>query len=165
MKSLEPPDTHHVKAAEGWLELGNSQEAEAELDNITAALRSHPCVLDLRWQIHAKAKHWGKCVEFGAALVKLAPDIPTSWINRSFALHELKRTHEALELLEPAINLFPDVWTIPYNLACYACQLGNRDEAWVWLERAMDVGKANAVKLMALEDKDLEPLWARIEEI
>ena len=97
MKPLEPPNTHHLNSALGWLELGNHFEANAELENITPSLRSHPAVLEVRWQIFAKEKKWEACVDIGEAMVKLAFDLPESWINRSFALHELKRTQEAEE--------------------------------------------------------------------
>jgi hypothetical protein len=65
----------------------------------------------------------------------------------------------------PAAVLFPNEWIIRYNLACYACQLGNHQEAWKWLEIAFNLGDANQVKLMALDDPDLEPIWADISEI
>jgi hypothetical protein len=42
MKPLQPPDSHHVHAALGWLELGNHIEADAELDNIDGPLRRIP---------------------------------------------------------------------------------------------------------------------------
>jgi hypothetical protein len=35
---------------------------------------------------------------------------------------------------------FPEEWLMGYNLACYACQLGNRDEARHWLELAYKRG-------------------------
>lgn len=95
----------------------------------------------------------------------MAPDRPEGWIHRSYALHELKRTEAALELLEPAAAMFTDLWTIPYNLACYACQLGNQDEAWEWLTDAFDLGDPKMVKPMALDDPDLETLWAEIGEV
>ncbi|MDB6112704.1 MAG: hypothetical protein JWR69_4454 [Pedosphaera sp.] len=47
MNPLAPPDSQHLKAAQGWLELGIHVEANAELDKITATLRSHPDVLEL----------------------------------------------------------------------------------------------------------------------
>src|SRR5947209_7357308 len=102
MNPFPPPEYHHLKAAEGWLELGNHLEANEELENIPPALRSHPDVLQLRWQIYAKAKKWDACVDLGEALVKLAPDREISWIHRSVALHAQKRYQEAWELLEPA---------------------------------------------------------------
>jgi len=65
MKPLALPDAERLKAAEGWFELGDHVEADAELDKVTAACRSHPNVLALRWQIHAKAKHWELCADIG----------------------------------------------------------------------------------------------------
>lgn len=40
MNPLSPSDLHHLKAAEAWLELGNHIEANEELENIAAAMRS-----------------------------------------------------------------------------------------------------------------------------
>jgi tetratricopeptide (TPR) repeat protein len=165
LKPLEPPDAHHLLAAQGWLELGNSVEANKELEQIAPPLRAHPNVLEMRWRIYAKTSQWEACVDLGNALVNTAPDLPEGWIHRSYALHELKRTREALELLEPAADLFPSVWLIPYNLACYSCQLGNQTEAWEWLSDAFDLGDQKAIKLMALDDPDLEPFWMEIGEI
>jgi hypothetical protein len=34
LPSLQPPDSHHLNAAVGWLELGNDIEATEELDKI-----------------------------------------------------------------------------------------------------------------------------------
>ena len=48
MKPLEPPDSLHLQAAQGWCELHAFAEADAELDNITASLRAHPKVLEVR---------------------------------------------------------------------------------------------------------------------
>jgi len=45
MKPLSPPDSHHLSAATGWLELGNWQEANEELEEITPELRPHPHAL------------------------------------------------------------------------------------------------------------------------
>ena len=42
MKSLDSPNNHHLSAAIGWLELGNWQEANEELEKIAPALRAHP---------------------------------------------------------------------------------------------------------------------------
>jgi hypothetical protein len=35
----------------------------------------------------------------------------------------------AADLLVPAAVIFPKEWLIRYDLACYACQLGKREEA------------------------------------
>jgi tetratricopeptide (TPR) repeat protein len=165
MEHLQPPDSRPFSAAIGWLGLGDWREANAELAKITPALRAHPDVLEMRLQIYDKVKQWEPCVDIGNALVKAAPNRSFGWLHRSFALHELYRTQEAADLLKPATYFFPKEWLIRYNLACYACQLGKRKEAWKWLEFAFDLGHPKIVKLMALDDPDLEPLWAEISEI
>jgi tetratricopeptide (TPR) repeat protein len=89
----------------------------------------------------------------------LAPEEAVGWVHRSFCLHELKRTAEARDSLLPVVERFPDDAVIRYNLACYECQLGGLDLARGWLEKAFEVGDPRKLKLMALDDQDLEPLW------
>ena len=80
------------------------------------------------------------------------------WVQRSFALHKLKRSQEAFDRLLPAAAQFPKEWVIPYNLACYCAQLGQPDESKVWFEKSMAIdGKAPAKA--AVDDPDLKPLW------
>jgi hypothetical protein len=86
-------------------------------------------------------------------------------LNRESDDSSKRPSHQAADKLEAAADLFPSVWNIPYNLACYACQLGKHEEAWEWLEDTFDLGNSKTVKLMALEDPDLEPFWAEIGEI
>jgi hypothetical protein len=62
-------------------------------------------------------------------------------------------------LLLPALKKFRDEWHVPYNLACYACQLGQIDMARRLLKRAFFVGDAKSVKLAALADPAFAPLW------
>ena len=92
VRPLQPPDTLHLRAAQGWLELGNYLEADAELEEITPQLRTHPMVLAVRWEIYAAAKKWEAALDIAAALIQLDPEDPLGWIHRSYALHELKRT-------------------------------------------------------------------------
>ena len=98
-------------------------------------------------------------------LVKVAPRETHGWTHRSFVLHEMNRTQEAFDLLLPAAERFPKCWLIPYNLACYCAQLGRLKDAWQWLEKAFALGDSKKVKLMALDDKDLETFWADIAEV
>ncbi|MGA3265395.1 MAG: tetratricopeptide repeat protein [Verrucomicrobiota bacterium] len=158
MKPLQPPDSHHLLAAQGWFELGNHLEANEELEKVTPTLRAHPDVLELRWQIYAKEKKWEACVDIATAVIKLAPENCNGWVHRSFALHELKRTKEAFDLLLPAADQFPRVWTVPYNLACYCAQLGRLDECQEWFKEAMAIDE-QTVKRAAIDDPDLKPLW------
>ena len=128
-------------------------------EKITANLRSHPDVLEVRWKIYAKAGQWAGNVDIGKALTHLAPQRASSWIKYALALHEMKRTEDAWNALLPVATNFPREPTIPYNLACYAAQLGRLVEARDWLAQAFRLGNAKKLKLQALEDPDLAPLW------
>jgi tetratricopeptide (TPR) repeat protein len=156
--SLNHSDQLHLQAAHGWLELGNHLEANNELDEIRPELRAHPDVLDLRWEIYSREQKWEACVDLAVASIKLAPERDNGWIQHSFALHELGRTQEAYDNLVQAVDRFEDLWTIPYNLACYCAQLGRLDESQVWFKRAMSIDE-HTVKREAIDDPDLLPLW------
>jgi hypothetical protein len=77
-------------------------------------------------------------------------------------LHELRRTEEALRNLLEAEPRFPTNSIIPYNLACYACQLGDLTLARRWLRRVIDLKGIGHLRSNALDDPDLAPLWAEI---
>ena len=161
MKALEPPALLYLEASKGWEMLGCLPEAVQELDQIPPHLQVHPDVLETRFAIFAKAKKWSICMELAAAMLDLAPERPTTWINSAFTLHELKQTQEAWEALFSVKDRFPDVPTIPYNLACYACQLGRVDDSRDLLRRAFKIG-GDQYRRMALQDADLQPLWDEI---
>ena len=162
---LEPPDSHYLRAAEGWLELGHIGEANQELRKITPQLLSHPDVLEVRWQVYARAMEWNACAEIGKALVELASDRVTGWLHRAYGLRRATGggLQVAWDALFPAAARFPDVHVVPFNLACYAAQMGRLPEAHDWLKQAFEIaekaGKLNLVRLRALADPDLEPLW------
>jgi predicted Zn-dependent protease len=158
MKKLALQDQRFIEAAEGWLGLGDHLAANEELEQISPESKGDQKVLEVRLQIYWAAKKWEACVEIAGTLVRLKPDNEYGWIGRSFALHELKRTEEAYDLLLPAKETFPKNWTIPYNLACYCAQLNRLDEAQVWFRNAMTINE-QIVKREAIEDPDLKPLW------
>lgn len=166
MKSLEQADRVHLNAAEGWFGLGDLVSASDELEKITPAFRAHPAVLLMRCKIYQAAKKWGYLIEISQTLIEQLPKLADAWIHRSYALHELNQTREAFDLLLPAAKKFPKLPVIPYNLACYACQLGKLEDAMKQIEQAIDLAdKKNDIRLDALEDPDLEPLWLQIGDL
>ena len=158
MKPLDPPDSLHLQAAQGWCELHAFAEADAELDKIAASLRTHPQVLQVRWQIYANLGKWGGALEIATVIVKIMADWPSGWIYRASSLAELNRHQEAHDTLSVAIALFPAEEIILYDLACVCCALKRFDEARTWLGKAIDAG-GNETKLKALDDPDLEQVW------
>lgn len=159
---LQPPDSFHLEAAQGWLELGSHLEANEELEKITPELRAHPQVLEVRWQIYAVAKKWEAALDIASALIQSIPEHQAGWVHRSHCLHELHRTQEARDNLLRVVDKFSADFIIRYNLACYECQLGRLEQAKHWLEKAFELGDVKAMKLAALDDPDLQPLWKQI---
>ncbi len=157
MKHLEPPDSQHLEAAQGWLYLGDRLEANEELERIRPSLRSHPDVLEVRWQVYAKAEKWDACLDIATAIIKLAPEQADGWLHRSHALHQLKRTQEAFDQLVPLAEKFTKLWTIPYTLVCCCAQLGRFDESEEWLKKAAAINEQIGRRLLK-DEPDLKPL-------
>ena len=166
IKPLEPPDTHHLSAAQGWLGFGNHVDANDELDQITPGSRTHPDVLSVRYDVYAQAKKWDGASEIAETLVQSMPEQSSFWICWAYATRRKSSggIPEAKKILIEAEPKFPGQYLIRYNLACYECQLGNYKESMVWLETAIDLAGKKDIRMMALEDPDLEPLWNQISE-
>jgi tetratricopeptide (TPR) repeat protein len=164
MHKLEPPDTHYVLAAIGWLELGNLAEAKAELDHVSPAQQEHPDVLELRWSIAAQQERWGEGLQAAQALLRCAPERLTGWLHRAYALRRVPEggLQKAWDALLPAFEKFPKEAIIAFNLSCYACQMRQLDAAREWLRRAVALGGEEDIKQMALKDPDLQPLWPEL---
>lgn len=162
IQPLEAPDSIRLQAAEGWIGLGDYHAATEELEQITAANRVHPDVLQLRWRVYAEAKEWDACLDIATALTTLTPERRFGWLHRAHSLDKLGRTQEAKDLLLAVAKDFESNSTIPFHLARYCCGLGQSQEALAWLEKA--VAAANDPEALLrlrgqiLEDPALEPL-------
>ncbi len=166
MQPIEPPDLHYLTAAVGWIELGVTTEAEAELQRISAEQQSHPDVLEVRWVILAQSKRWEKALAIARALLKGAPNRSSGWLHQAYSLRRVSKNglQRAWDSLLPAYDKFPREPTIAYNLSCYACQMEQLEEARAWLKRAIKIGNKQKIKQMALDDLDLQPLWGEIRK-
>ena len=135
-----------------------------ELDSISAPGQNSLEVMTLRWTVLSQEKRWEDCRALAEHAIAVAPGDAFGWIHRSYALHELKRTREARDLLLPAAKQFPDDETLLYNLACYECRLGQLDVARDWLRKVKRLFDGSKFRAQALEDPDLQPLWAEIQQ-
>jgi hypothetical protein len=165
MRKLTWPDSHHLDAAIGWLELGNWHEANEEIEQITSRMRVHPDVLQVRCKIYTAAETWEFVVAVAGTLSRHAPSSSFGPLHLSHALRKLDRIAEAINVLTSHVEKFPKEWRIPYQLACYTCLLRDRQKALWWLEQAIDVAGPTDIRLKALDEPDLEPLWRDISEI
>lgn len=167
-KHLDAADIISLRAAEGWLGLGDWKSAEEELEGLAPQLQAHPIVLKLRWEICVSGKQWDAGVEIGRKLVEAAPLESFGWVNRSYALRRASGggLQPAYDALKPAADQLEDLEQVTFNLACYACQLGNLDDARQWWARCVSTAlrhnRSKQVKKAALAEPDLQPLWPEI---
>jgi predicted Zn-dependent protease len=148
---------HRLRAAEGFLELGDPDSAWDELESIPAEDRAHPVVLRMRVEIYREKKRWMEMAEIARHLTELEPELSGHWINRAWA----ERRHIGLEAAEQTLlkarEAFPEEPLVHYNLACYACQQKRVDEAKERLAKAIELDPQ--YRVLALEDEDLEGVW------
>src|SRR5262249_20621074 len=121
---------------------------------------------EMRWQIFTKELKWDAAKEVARAIVEQMPEEAAGWLHLSYATRRATGggVAAAWDVLYPIATKFPRVPLISYNLACYACQLGQLDLAREWLQKALDIEFAR-YKGMALQDSDLKPLWKDIAEM
>ncbi len=88
-------------------------------------------------------------------------DRAASCVHKAYSLRRSSAgdLERAKAVLLEAAKLFPDDDTVQYNLACYCAQLGQLDAAKEYLGKSCELGDAAQIKLRALDDEDLKPLW------
>lgn len=167
MTDLDFKSAHQLNAVLGWLELGNTKEAREELNGMGAREQNRADLLEVRWILDARQEDWPAALKTAERLLEVAPDNFSGWLHRAYATRRVPEgsPEKAAEVLKPAADKFPDEPTIPYNLACYDCVLGNLEEARRWFKEAVKRGGAKKMKAMALRDLDLEVLWPEIRRM
>src|SRR5689334_16166988 len=111
------------------MELGNCTEAKAELARVDPNQSRHPAVLEVKWAIFAAEKNWTQALGAAEELVAAEPERASGWLHRAYAMRRAEGggLQAAWNALRPSADRFPKEATIPYNLACYACQLDRMD--------------------------------------
>jgi len=154
----------YLEAARGWLELGDARTATQELENISGLRRAQPDVLRVRLQIAMEARDWRSAFALAQGLIRVTQHDAEIFLWRSEALRHLPEggVHKALALLLEATNDFPNEAAMPFQLACYNCQLGEEATAQCWLALAFEAAQRQGClkkwKAAALENHDLAPL-------
>ena len=152
----------------GWLGLGNVEEAAAALGNVPDEEKGHPDVLSASWSILAANDCWAEAYQVANKHLSSWGEMDLrAWINRSYAIRRMPEgdISGAYQALLPAHQRFPTEFLVPYNLACYECQLGHHGEALVWIRRAVEQGGLKRILSLAEGDIDLVPILSSIREI
>ena len=169
--SLQPFDDKTtpmcLRSVEGWLELGNVDEADRELTRIGERDASHPDVLTVRWSVLAAAERWDEAHGVAERHSQVAPMDERAVVNQAYAMRRKADGSLALAqvVLLRAWPNFPESVLIPYNLACYNCQSDDLESALLYLRHAVENGDEKAVLAMAKKDPDLEPLHASLDHL
>ncbi len=151
------PETHLAYAA-GYLELGLRAEARAELAALSPAQLATPPALALRLEIAMADSAWDEVITLAPELVGQDASDERPWIAWAYALREKDRVAEAQETLLAGARLIArPTLVVDYNLACYACLLGELDEARRLL--ASVVARDKSWRAVAREDPDLAALF------
>lgn len=102
----------------------------------------------------------GICARSSRVDGKTRPKNPNWWIAWAYSLRREKSIGEAREVLQEAVLHHPRVGLIQYNLACYACVLGEVKEAHRLLTIAFALD--DTLKKIALDDPDLDNIFGEM---
>lgn len=162
MKTLNQTDAWTASFAQGFCELGDYQNAIAEIEKLSPEARTTPTALSVRWQAYAGAEHWEAAWVVSKVLCDVLPDSPEAWICQANTLRKFKGVRNAYDLIKAVISRFDTHPVIQYNLGCYASQLGNFEEAARALTKAFRLENGIALRIASVYDPDLRPLWEKI---
>lgn len=101
-------------------------------------------------------QRWAPAIVLYESFVKSEPTNGRAWFNLGWALHHSREHAKAIDAFQQALKLGYHEPTSSYNIACAYAMLNQRDEAFVWLERALQAGFDSHDRLSW--DSDLENL-------
>jgi tetratricopeptide (TPR) repeat protein len=145
-----------LQTAQGFYNLGMTEDAWEELQQVAAEHRLVPEYLQLSLAVLMKKGQWEEAIPVAERLCVKMSDMPDPFLNLAFCLHEQGLTAKAKDCLIQGPPSLTQVSTYYYNLACYEARLGNLENARSTLEIACKMNPEYAS--CALEDPDLEPL-------
>jgi tetratricopeptide (TPR) repeat protein len=156
------PARRRYEYASGYLALGMIKDAARELQALVGTDADSAEALQLWIALRHETKQWEPLVTVARRLARLHPDMEQGWVSWAYALRELERIEEAQAVLREAEPQHGESCAVlHYNLGCYACLLGDRDEARRRLERAFSMDPE--FKDTAAEDPDLASMRGELK--
>jgi tetratricopeptide (TPR) repeat protein len=153
---MDPQLQRRLLAASGFAELSLFQEAVRELEEMPDSTKELPPVLVVWLEVYQRWEKWSEAESVATRLLEIEPEDPNWLVARAYAIRRSRGLVFANEALLQASAKFPNCGTIQFNLACYAAQLGQLEEARERLDRAIQLDKGFAA--IAETDPDLEPI-------
>jgi Flp pilus assembly protein TadD len=139
------------------VELGMLDDAAMVLEEIAPEDKTRNEVLGTRVVLYMAAKKWDMAAAVASHLVKVNPQNQVWWINLAYPIRRIDGVADAEAFECSVCDGSRMVAGIAFNLACYASVTGRFEEAKVHLRHAVELEKD--VRLLALDDEYLKPLW------
>jgi predicted Zn-dependent protease len=146
-----------LDAVDGYLCLNMPREALHELNKVSIGNQIEYPVLLARIRVLLQLKRWKDAELLSKKGAHLFPDENEFIVQRAFALHQLKRTNEALGAILSAPDWIHRTGILHYNLACYEARHGDVATARNCVDTALKLNAAFTKTVRA--DPDLQPLW------
>ena len=150
----------HLRAAEGFLELGLPKEANAKLDLLPPDVRTLPSVLAMRIVIYQALRRWKLMQAMAEVLGVLCPDEPECPVAVAYAVRQRYSAGRARRVLRLTLIRFPEAAVVRFNLARYEAECGDLSAARMHLGAAVRLQPA--CFRLALESPELAPFHAQL---
>lgn len=160
--SLEPAGLSALRSAQGYYELGMLVECESSLEELSQCERQRPETTELQILLGLDRKDYVQALASCDQAIQDFPNAPFGHVNKAYALHEMGRTAEALEVLEKA-HLVVSVEAVAiYNRGCYLACLDRKNEAVFWVRKAIRLEPD--LEAQAMNDPDLSAIHDLLAE-
>lgn len=146
-----------LSAADGYLFLRMPEEALGELSDVPQGELHHPAILLARVRVLLHLNRWAEAEALSRIGADKHPNEDEFTVQQAFALHQLDKGAEAVEVLLSAPDWIRRTGILHYNLACYEARLGDLSTARQCIRAAIQLNAA--MKKNAKVDPDLAPLW------
>ncbi|HCY57744.1 MAG TPA: hypothetical protein DHU78_02675 [Opitutae bacterium] len=144
----------HLDRARGYFELEMFQEVEIELRAIDDQSPWSKQKREMLIFLHQERMQWELMQGFAKSLRLEFPDEEGWWVSEAYATRRAENLDKARKVLLEGLTIHYESAIIRYNLACYACLLGNLGKSLDLLKEAGQ--RDEKYKTLALEDEDLE---------
>lgn len=144
----------HLNRAKGYFQLEMFDDVEVELRAVEDILPWSKEKREILTFLYQERKEWELMQHQARSLRIEFIDEEDWWVSEAYATRRAKGIIEARDILLEGLAIHQESSIIRYNLACYACQLGDLDETLDFLKEAVE--RDEKYKLIALDDEDLE---------
>lgn len=156
-KAQSPETQRALLAADGYLFFGLFDEALQELKAISEEEQEESSVLLARIRLLLHKKQWRSAESLSLHGIELHPEEGEFTVQRAFALHQMRKGEQAVEVLMSAPDWIRRTGILHYNLACYEARLGDPAIAKQCIDAAIQMNAG--IKKSARLDPDLKELW------